>query len=97
MRKKASMEDDLRPQFERAAQEVVQLSKAPDDMTKLRLYALYKQALQGDCGGKRPGFTNIVGRAKYDSWQALKGMGQEEAMQSYIELVEELKAQDQGQ
>ena len=88
------MSDDLKERFERAAEEVLQLSEAPDNMTKLRLYALYKQGLVGDCTGKRPGFTDMVGRAKFDSWKALEGMSSEEAMGLYIELVEELKSSE---
>jgi len=38
-----------------------------------------------------PGFTDLVGRAKYDAWAKIKGMTQEDAMQQYIDLVESLK------
>ena len=41
--------------------------------------------------GKRPGFTDLVGRAKYDAWANLKGTANDEAMQQYIDLIEELK------
>ena len=60
-------------------------------MTLLKLYALYKQGSAGDVEGKRPGFTDMVGRAKFDAWAALKGTGSDEAMQQYIDLIEELK------
>ena len=90
------MSDDLKARFEQASQEVTQLSKAPDNMAKLRLYALYKQASAGDCSGKRPGLTDFVGKAKYDGWKALEGTSQEDAMQMYIDFVEELKAADKG-
>ena len=59
-------------------------------MTLLKIYALFKQASSGDAEGKRPGFTDIVGRAKWDAWDALKGMSKEDAMQQYIDLIEEL-------
>jgi diazepam-binding inhibitor (GABA receptor modulating acyl-CoA-binding protein) len=49
------------------------LPEKPDNMTLLKIYALYKQATEGDVEGKRPGFTDMVGRAKYDAWAALKG------------------------
>ena len=88
------MSDELKSRFEKAAQEVLQLKEAPDNMTKLRLYALYKQSVAGDCSGKRPGIMDMVGRAKYDSWNSLAGMSSEEAMQKYIDLVEELKASE---
>jgi acyl-CoA-binding protein len=57
----------------------------------LKLYALYKQGSEGDVEGKRPGFTDMVGRAKYDAWAAIKGTSQDDAMQQYIDLVNSLK------
>jgi acyl-CoA-binding protein len=60
-------------------------------MTLLRIYALDKQACAGDVSGARPGMTDFVGRAKVDAWTALKGKSKNEAMQAYIDLIEELK------
>jgi len=88
------MAETLEQRFQRASQEVTQLSQAPDNLTKLRLYALFKQATQGDCTGPRPGLLDMVGRAKYDAWKALEGTTKEAAMEQYIALVEELKAAD---
>ena len=45
----------------------------------------------GDVAGKRPGFTDMVGRAKYDAWAAIKGTTTDAAMQQYIDLVNSLK------
>jgi diazepam-binding inhibitor (GABA receptor modulating acyl-CoA-binding protein) len=42
--------------------------------------------------GKRPGFTDPVGRAKYDAWKRLAGQSREQAMTAYVELVDALKA-----
>jgi diazepam-binding inhibitor (GABA receptor modulating acyl-CoA-binding protein) len=81
---------DLKGQFEKAAQEVQSLPKKPDNDTLLRLYALYKQATVGDAGGKRPGFTDPVGRAKYDAWEKIKGISKDQAMQQYIDLANKL-------
>lgn len=88
------MSEDLQQRFQQASTEVTQLSEAPDNMTKLKLYALFKQASQGDVSGDRPGMMDFVGRAKYDKWGELKGTSQEEAKQQYIALVDELKAAD---
>ena len=68
------------------------LSERPDNSTLLKLYALYKQATAGDVEGRRPGFTDMVGRAKYDAWAAIKGTAGDEAMNQYISLVESLQA-----
>jgi acyl-CoA-binding protein len=57
----------------------------------LKLYALYKQGSAGDVDGKRPGFTDMVGRAKWDAWNEQKGKSADEARQAYIDLVESLK------
>ena len=81
---------DLVARFETAAEEVQKLPDKPDNKTLLELYAYHKQANSGDVSGKRPGFTNMVGRAKYDAWAKLKGTGKDVAMQSYIDLVERL-------
>lgn len=70
--------------FQAAVDRVNGLTKDPGNDTKLRMYALYKQATQGDADGKRPGFTNPVGRAKYDAWSKLKGTTQAEAEATYI-------------
>ena len=82
---------DLKNTFEQAVADSKQLPEKPDNMTMLKLYALYKQATAGDVEGKRPGFTDIVGRAKYDAWAETKGKSSDEAMQDYIDLVESLK------
>jgi diazepam-binding inhibitor (GABA receptor modulator, acyl-CoA-binding protein) len=81
----------LNEQFEQAVADSKQLSERPDNMTMLKLYALYKQASSGDVDGKRPGFSDMVGRAKWDAWNELKGQTADEARQAYIDLVEDLK------
>ena len=81
----------LKAAFETAVADSKKLPEKPDNMTLLKIYSLYKQATEGDVEGKRPGFTDMVGRAKYDAWATLKGKGSEEAMQEYIDLIESLK------
>ena len=56
------------------------------------LYALYKQATEGDVQGKRPGFTNPVGRAKHDAWAAVSGTSADDARDQYVALVRSLGA-----
>jgi acyl-CoA-binding protein len=67
------------------------LPDKPDNLTLLKIYALYKQASAGDVDGKRPGFTDMIGRAKWDAWNGLKGTAGDQAMQDYIDLIESLK------
>ena len=82
---------DLKTQFEQAVADSKSLPEKPDNMTLLKIYALYKQASAGDVEGKRPGFTDMVGRAKWDAWSAVKGKSSDEAMQEYVDLIESLK------
>ena len=82
---------DLATRFQAAQDDSKKLSKRPDNDTLLSLYAHFKQGSAGDVEGKRPGFTDLVGRAKYDAWAKLKGMPRETAMQAYIDLVASLK------
>jgi diazepam-binding inhibitor (GABA receptor modulator, acyl-CoA-binding protein) len=81
----------LQDQFAQAQIDSKNLSERPDNMTLLKIYALYKQGSGGDVTGERPGFTDMIGRAKYDAWASLQGTSQEEAMQQYVDLIEELK------
>jgi diazepam-binding inhibitor (GABA receptor modulating acyl-CoA-binding protein) len=83
---------DLQTQFEAAVAISKTLSERPDNASLLKLYALYKQATDGDVEGRRPGFTDLVGRAKYDAWAAIKGTVSDDAMKQYIALVESLHA-----
>lgn len=82
---------DLKAKFEQAVADSKTLPEKPDNMTLLRLYALYKQASSGDADGKRPGFADMVGRAKWDAWHAIAGKSKQDAMQEYVDLVESLK------
>jgi acyl-CoA-binding protein len=82
----------LQERFAQAQIDSKTLPERPDNMTLLKIYALFKQGSNGDVGGERPGFTDMVGRAKYDAWAALKGTSQEDAQQQYVDLIDELKA-----
>ena len=82
---------DLQAKFEQAVADSKQLPEKPDNATLLRLYALFKQASSGDADGKRPGFGDMIGRAKWDAWNAIAGKSKDEAMQEYVDLVESLK------
>ncbi|MEZ5158571.1 MAG: acyl-CoA-binding protein [Candidatus Nanopelagicales bacterium] len=77
-------------EFDAAVARVSELSQDPGNDVKLKLYALYKQSTSGDVSGKRPGFTNPVGRAKYDAWAGMSGLSAEDAQAQYIELVNSL-------
>lgn len=81
----------LQATFDQAVADSKSLPERPDNTTLLKIYALFKQATSGDVEGKRPGFTDMVGRAKWDAWDSLKGLSKDEAMQQYVDLIAELK------
>ena len=81
---------DLQSQFDQAAADSKNLSERPDNATLLKIYALYKQGQSGDNGEPKPGFGDMVARAKWDAWSKLKGTPQDEAMRQYIALIDEL-------
>jgi len=81
---------DLKAAFDKAMADSKNLSERPDNATLLKIYALYKQGSSGDNNDKKPGFGDMVARAKWDAWNSLKGTSQEEAMQQYIDLIADL-------
>jgi len=82
---------DLNARFEAAVAQSKKLSERPDNATLLKIYGLYKQATAGDNTEKKPGFGDMVGRAKWDAWNALKGVDGDDAKQRYIDLIESLQ------
>jgi diazepam-binding inhibitor (GABA receptor modulator, acyl-CoA-binding protein) len=81
---------DLKARFETAVTNSKKLSERPDNATLLKIYGLYKQATTGDNTEKKPGFSDMVGRAKWDAWNGFKGTASDDAMQQYIDLIESL-------
>jgi diazepam-binding inhibitor (GABA receptor modulating acyl-CoA-binding protein) len=77
-------------EFEAAAQRAQQLPAKPSNMVLLQLYALYKQATEGDIEGDRPGGFDFKAIAKYDAWSGLNGTSKDAARQQYVELVNSL-------
>jgi acyl-CoA-binding protein len=79
---------DLKKKFEKASKDVLKAKKDPGNDLKLRLYANYKQATEGDVTGEKPGAFDFVNRAKYEAWAKLKGTSADKAMEDYVKLVE---------
>jgi acyl-CoA-binding protein len=82
--------DALQAAFDAAVARSKTLTTRPDNQTLLQLYGLYKQGSAGDVTGERPGMTDVVARAKWDAWQARKGLSRAEAMQAYIDKINTL-------
>jgi acyl-CoA-binding protein len=83
---------DLRREFEQAAKDVQQLGTRPDNDTLLKLYAMYKQGMEGNLSRAQPGFFDFIGTAKYEAWGQLHDVSKEDAMRRYIALVRQLLA-----
>jgi acyl-CoA-binding protein len=81
---------NLQAQFEAAVANSKSLTERPDNSTLLKIYGLYKQATVGDNADKKPGFSDMVGRAKWEAWNGFKGTAGNEAMQQYVDLIESL-------
>ena len=86
------MSHEVSEGFRQAAEDVKRLPERPDNDTLLKLYALYKQATDGDANGPKPGFFDFVNTAKYEAWSRLRGMQPADAQKKYIELVRQLGA-----
>jgi acyl-CoA-binding protein len=82
---------DLNSRFEAAQANSRLLSERPDNPTLLKIYGLFKQATEGDNAAKRPSFSDVVGRAKWEAWSANKGVSGDDAKQKYIDLIESLR------
>ena len=81
----------LKDKFTAASKDSLKLAREPNNDDKLQLYALYKQAIEGDAKGSRPGMFDPVGRAKYDAWAKQQGKTTDAAMQAYVDCVTRLK------
>jgi len=81
-------------EFEAAKDRLGNLLEDPDNETKLKMYALFKQATVGPVNTERPGMTDFVGRFKWDAWKGLGEMSQEEARAAYVGVVQELEAKE---
>ena len=81
-----SLQDD----FNAAVEKSKELTKRPSNEELLTLYALFKQATEGDVSGDRPGGFDFKAIAKFDAWAEKKGISKDQASQAYISLVEQL-------
>lgn len=81
----------LQEQFDQAVAESKTLPQRPDNLTLLKIYALFKQATNGNVEGDAPAMTDFVARAKWDAWDKLRDISQDDAKQQYVDLITELK------
>ncbi|KAA0191426.1 enoyl-CoA delta isomerase 2, mitochondrial-like isoform X2 [Hyalella azteca] len=86
------MSSSIAQQFEEVKHRLASLKEDPGNEVKLKMYALYKQGMEGKATGKRPGVMDFVARAKWDAWNSLADMSKEEALKAYLAIVDELSA-----
>ncbi|XP_013404825.1 enoyl-CoA delta isomerase 2, mitochondrial isoform X2 [Lingula anatina] len=78
--------------FVSAKERLNALKEDPGNEVKLQIYALFKQATVGKCNTPKPGMMDFVGKYKWEAWNTLGDMSQDEAKSKYIEVVQGLAA-----
>ena len=81
----------LKDKFEASIEKAKGLPSQGNE-TLLDLYSLYKQATEGNFQGEAPSGFDFRGAAKFAAWEKRQGMSADEAMQAYIDLVDQLAA-----
>ena len=76
--------------FDNAVKQSKTLTERPSNDVLLSLYALYKQATDGDVSGERPSGFDFKGAAKFDAWTKIQGKEKDIAAKEYIDLVNSL-------
>lgn len=82
--------------FDAAQARVTELKERPDNTAMLQLYGLFKQATTGKCDAPKPGMTEFVKKAKWNAWNSLGSISQDDAKLKYVELVESLMRAEGG-
>lgn len=85
---------DADQRFESAKTKLDSLSEDPGNETKLKMYALFKQATLGKNTTDKPGAFNFVAQAKWSAWNELGDMSQDEAKNSYADIVDDLASKE---
>lgn len=89
------MNKDIHESFEHASKAIRDSDKEPnlEKVTKderMKLYALYKQATEGDC--KETDLKNVPSdeKEKCDAWCKMKGRSKDTAEKEYVDLSRNL-------
>ncbi|MGN8158730.1 acyl-CoA-binding protein [Salinisphaera sp. RV14] len=65
----------------------------PSQAFQLKMYGLYRQAVDGDVTGKKPSLINPGARYKWQAWKDNEGMSREDAMAAYVAEVDKIEAE----
>ena len=82
---------DLQARFKQSVDDSKKLKEDPGNEAKLKLYALFKQASVGPNTTAKPGAFDVVGKYKWQAWTDLGNLTQDEAMQQYVDYVQQLE------
>ena len=77
-------------EFRRAAAYSAARKAAIPMQKRLKLYALYKQALEGDAPEAAPSWAQIIELAKHAAWSAVRGLPADTARLRYVDAVDEI-------
>lgn len=85
------MSKSMHESFQCAAKAIRDSDKEPNlhkvtKEEKMRLYALYKQATEGDCTNCEPKNVESDEKEKCDAWCKMKGRSKDDAEKEYVEL-----------
>uniref|UniRef100_A0A8C4QPK7 Enoyl-CoA delta isomerase 2 n=1 Tax=Eptatretus burgeri TaxID=7764 RepID=A0A8C4QPK7_EPTBU len=78
--------------FEKAKSQLLRLTKEPTNEEKLKIYALFKQSTEGRCTIPKPSAFNFVNKVKWEAWNQLGDLTQDDAQEQYIKMVDKLSA-----
>jgi len=89
----------VKDSFDSAVKRLGTLQEDPGNEAKLKIYGLFKQATSGPVTAdtKTPGWTDLVGKAKFAAWKGLGSLPHEAAMQQYIAYINELAGPEAAQ
>jgi len=65
-------------------------SYQPSSAMMLTFYSYFKQATLGPCNQKKPAFWDVIGRAKWDAWNAHGSMSKHRAMELYVDELKKI-------
>lgn len=73
--------------FDKAANDLKNLKKRPDNDELLNLYGLFKQANEGDNTSEEPSFYQLEKKSKWKAWSSQKGKSTAQAKHEYVATV----------
>ena len=83
---------EIEKNFNNSLEIIKSLVQFIDTKEKTFLYKYYKQATEGDINYNKPtGLLNIVAVKKWEEWNSLKGVTQDNAKKIYSEFVNSLE------